>query len=423
MDKPCTNPECARLRLELQLAQEELQRIKSAGYDMLKQRGAWQSAGKMKTHKDLGLEFQDFFDHDAENTLEYLMGKSSSLAEEVVRRLLCEAFQITYEKCKEQILRKVEEVLNRILSIGGMTPDGDSSSEDLYDACRAYGLLLHASGLARSPQSQVSQEVCKEVLDEMTLADVGAPSENEMSKFVSSACHLSWNLLTTVPPLVCAQPNTAFCKECHQKELTPLWNNEIESYELVYYRPVLFLNYDGKVAREGWVGNKRCNSPSATASKKDDDDQTKDAQHPVQTDDKDTRRVTHSEQPTAIAIAPKQLPALLSPSTQAEPTPSSSAKQSQGKVRSKLPSEIGLPQKCQLHSGERAVKTHKELLKAMEAVALSDRTTAVGHSGGSGVASKPSKVHFGTRKEDKQSQETEPNTPGKYSYTPLWLWK
>ena len=77
-----------------------------------------------------------------------------------------------------------------------------------------------------------------------------------MAQFATSASSLSWNLLTTVPPLVCAQPNTTYCRECHQKEMLPVWNDKLDEYDLVYYRPTLFLSYEGKVARKGWVGNK-----------------------------------------------------------------------------------------------------------------------------------------------------------------------
>ena len=79
--------------------------------------------------------------------------------------------------------------------------------------------------------------------------------ESEFKTFTGSVSHLAWNFLTTVPPLVCGQPDTTFCRECHQKEMKPLWKEEITDYKLVYYRPVLYRSYEGKVASKGLVGN------------------------------------------------------------------------------------------------------------------------------------------------------------------------
>lgn len=81
-------------------------------------------------------------------------------------------------------------------------------------------------------------------------------SNSELSQFTQKASDLSQSLLTTVPPLVCDQPETSFCKECHEKEMKPLWDDSLGSYNLEYYRPTLFFSYEGRVARKGWVGNR-----------------------------------------------------------------------------------------------------------------------------------------------------------------------
>lgn len=66
----------------------------------------------------------------------------------------------------------------------------------------------------------------------------------------------SWKLLETVPPLVSETiPDVSFCKEWHAKELDPEWNDKLTQYKLVYYRPILFFSYEGKVSQKGWVGN------------------------------------------------------------------------------------------------------------------------------------------------------------------------
>ena len=81
--------------------------------------------------------------------------------------------------------------------------------------------------------------------------------EDELKRFTTKVSQLSWNLLTAVPPLVSAVPDVEFCKAWHEKEMKPLWDNDLANYDLVYYRPVLFLGQEGKVTQKGWVGNKR----------------------------------------------------------------------------------------------------------------------------------------------------------------------
>ena len=70
--------------------------------------------------------------------------------------------QSVYDKCKEQILEKMKGALSSVLTtddskIGAVTT---ASCEELYDVCRAYGLLIHASGVTkRDEYDRVSQEV------------------------------------------------------------------------------------------------------------------------------------------------------------------------------------------------------------------------------------------------------------------------
>lgn len=66
-------------------------------------------------------------------------------------------------------------------------------------------------------------------------------------------------MLSTVPPLVSADISDApFSKEWHDREMEPDWNDRLlePDYDLVYYRPILFFSYNGKVTQKGWVGNK-----------------------------------------------------------------------------------------------------------------------------------------------------------------------
>ena len=71
-------------------------------------------------------------------------------------------------------------------------------------------------------------------------------------------------MLETVPPLVTETiADTPFCKDWHEKELHPEWREELADYSLVYYRPILFFSYEGKVAQKGWVGNTPASSNSS----------------------------------------------------------------------------------------------------------------------------------------------------------------
>lgn len=65
-----------------------LYRLKSTGYDMLKQGGKWQASGA--THDDLTQEFMEFFDHDAFDIVdEHCQG-----SENYAREILSNAFQV-----------------------------------------------------------------------------------------------------------------------------------------------------------------------------------------------------------------------------------------------------------------------------------------------------------------------------------------
>ena len=63
-------------------------------------------------------------------------------------------------------------------------------------------------------------------------------------------------MVTQVPPMICSEPikfNEKFhdIKECK-------WQYNVDHFELVYYRPVLFYGIHGAVAAQGQVGNRAC---------------------------------------------------------------------------------------------------------------------------------------------------------------------
>lgn len=57
-----------------------------------------------------------------------------------------------YVACKEKVLNKMRNALSRILTL----PEEDENDEDLYDICRAYGLLLNVCGKSQSHEHKAS---------------------------------------------------------------------------------------------------------------------------------------------------------------------------------------------------------------------------------------------------------------------------
>jgi len=53
-----------------------------------------------------------------------------------------------YDSCRKAVLKKLTGTLSRVLEL----PERSTSDEDLYDVCRAYGLLVHAANMRRSSE-------------------------------------------------------------------------------------------------------------------------------------------------------------------------------------------------------------------------------------------------------------------------------
>ncbi len=91
----------------------------------------------------------------------------------------------------------------------------------------------------------------------MSRASFSKDIQEEMNALEKEMSRLSWKLLSIVPPLISTVILDApYCKEWHEKECSPEWNKNLTKYQLVYYRPILFYGYEGKVAQKGWIGNR-----------------------------------------------------------------------------------------------------------------------------------------------------------------------
>lgn len=92
-------------------------------------------------------------------------------------------------------------------------------------------------------------QVCSKLSNSITVPE-------ELKDLLDEMAHFANKLLEMVPPLVSETIfDSPYCKEWHGKEMKPEWNENLIDYSLVYYRPILFFSYEGKVAHKGWVGN------------------------------------------------------------------------------------------------------------------------------------------------------------------------
>ena len=70
---------------------------------------------------------------------------------------------------------------------------------------------------------------------------------------IKKAAHLSWDMVTLVPPAIVAQPNE-YHDEWQEKRYS-YWKQENTDQVLNYYHPVVFFSALGHVACKGEVGN------------------------------------------------------------------------------------------------------------------------------------------------------------------------
>ena len=54
------------------------------------------------------------------------------------------AAQRVYSNCRERVLNRMRDTLSQVVGVSA-EPSSAREAENLHDACRAYGLLLHSS--------------------------------------------------------------------------------------------------------------------------------------------------------------------------------------------------------------------------------------------------------------------------------------
>ena len=68
------------------------------------------------------------------------------------------------------------------------------------------------------------------------------------------AIELAWKFVTLPNPLIVACQPKKFDPRIHDQEAR-YWDKQENDCKLIYIRPVVYRNYEGVVARKGWVAN------------------------------------------------------------------------------------------------------------------------------------------------------------------------
>ena len=80
-----------------------------------------------------------------------------------------------------------------------------------------------------------------------------ALESSHQDDFLRKAIELAWKFVTLPNPLIVCQPKE-FDSRIHEQEAV-YWDEQAKELPLIYIRPVVYRNYEGVVARKGWVAN------------------------------------------------------------------------------------------------------------------------------------------------------------------------
>lgn len=78
-------------------------------------------------------------------------------------------------------------------------------------------------------------------------------SQNDDKDHLGKAIELAWKFVTLSNPLIVCQPEV-FDERIHCREFDH-WDKKKPTSKLIYTRPVVFRNYAGRLASQGWVAN------------------------------------------------------------------------------------------------------------------------------------------------------------------------
>ena len=96
-------------------------------------------------------------------------------------------------------------------------------------------------------------QIYHEILRGKTLRKVRETLESSDEDHLRKVIALTWKFVTLPNPLIVCQPKK-FDPKIHDPEHSH-WDKHAKQFELTYARPVVYRNYEGVVARKGWVAN------------------------------------------------------------------------------------------------------------------------------------------------------------------------
>jgi len=97
------------------------------------------------------------------------------------------------------------------------------------------------------------------ISSEETRQKVKETLESSDDDHLEKVIALAWKFVTLPNPLIVHQPES-FDSQLHEPEYGR-WEKPKKELPLIYTRPVVYRNYEGMVARKGWVANTATSQP------------------------------------------------------------------------------------------------------------------------------------------------------------------
>ncbi|XP_019859369.1 PREDICTED: uncharacterized protein LOC109587582 [Amphimedon queenslandica] len=211
------------------------------------------------THESVILSFNEYF---VEFNRQF---KQLVCSQNPVQSVICLVVQTAYKLCVDYILegpvmktfndsphstinqlpKAVEDILLSRNKLEAIFKPCLINNDDHWELLKtSYSYLLCISK-ARSLRPFIE-------IQNQTLAIVSDQIEEPIQKLIEQAVHVTWDMVTLVPPAILAQPPD-INEEWHEIRTT-YWNDSTHN-PLIYFKPVLFYSALGQVACKGEVGN------------------------------------------------------------------------------------------------------------------------------------------------------------------------
>ena len=87
------------------------------------------------------------------------------------------------------------------------------------------------------------------------MIEQGRQYQLDMKSYINKASGLAWKLVTAVPPIIVKCDEQKYNPEVHDRTMD--WNKHLDHYDLIYTRPVFYVNYTGSKMQKGYVYNKK----------------------------------------------------------------------------------------------------------------------------------------------------------------------